>query len=253
MRTQQGLENKLDAYEATWGEERLTRKGRRRNWRMYAAAAGSGLAMTTSAEAGIINYSGALNETATAGVNATSHWNASIDGGKLVGFALLQSIVFPPFFSLHRGAAELNLRGGVSVLLNNSNQVAHLSSGQKISHGAGIFGGSNDGSAALRGAGGGTVGTWAKSQPGFAGIKVGGDYGWVELKWGASAGGLPNSITLLGWAYDETPGEAINAGQTVGSAAPEPSTGLMALLATGCVGVAAWRKRRAIPRQAATA
>jgi hypothetical protein len=75
----------------------------------------------------------------------------------------------------------------------------------------------------------------------------------MELKWGGTANGFPTSLTLLGWAYDETPGEAIAAGDTGVSSVPEPSTGLMALLATGCVGVAAWRKCRPSPRRAATA
>ena len=61
MRRGVNLKAKLDAYEASSAVgSGAAAKKRQRTWPVYAAAAGSGLAMATSAEAGIV-YSGPLN------------------------------------------------------------------------------------------------------------------------------------------------------------------------------------------------
>jgi hypothetical protein len=254
MRAELNLESKLDAYEATSGEERRAVKGRRRNWRMYAAAAGSGLAMTTSAEAGIISYSGPP-QTATAGGNSGNQWSTKIDGVNFIGRVSRQTQTSGGYFHFpnHKGVALLS--GGGSFLKNASGRLANLASGAKISNGAGSFG--NNGSAGVLHYRHQTVnhtnshGSFQKSEAEFAGIKIGSNFGWMELEWGGDSNNNPSSITLLGWAYDTVAGEAIVAGQTVSAAVPEPSTALMTLLAAGPVGVLAWRKRR--QKQAATA
>ena len=64
MRRGVNLKAKLDAYEASSAVvSGAAAKKRQRTWPVYAAAAGSGLAMATSAEAGIV-YSGPQNVTA---------------------------------------------------------------------------------------------------------------------------------------------------------------------------------------------
>ena len=81
MRRGVNLKAKLDAYEASSAVgSGAAAKKRQRTWPVYAAAAGSGLAMATSAEAGIV-YSGPLN------------LSASI--GSAVGFTSRQTVRFP--------------------------------------------------------------------------------------------------------------------------------------------------------------
>jgi MYXO-CTERM domain-containing protein len=76
--------------------------------------------------------------------------------------------------------------------------------------------------------------------------KVGGlDYlGWIAVDFTST--GL---VQLQSWAYNSLPGQSINTGQTSNESvapgsAPEPSSAAMALLAAGAAGVLAWRKRR---------
>jgi hypothetical protein len=249
MRTQRGLENKLDAYENTARADRPAGKTPRRKWRAYAAAAGSGLALTTSAEASII-YSGSLNKSASVG-SGIATWQTNINGVNFIGRA--ENVVIADggrYFT--RNSGVLN---GASWLRNGSGNVKMLASGAKISNGAGNGFGNGSGNlhqvfsnTSRRSA---THGTWANGATGFAGIKVDGDLGWAELKFGYGIRDYA-SLTLLGWAYETEAGQSINAGEMPTAAVPEPSTGLMALLATGCVGVSAWRKRRVIRRQGAT-
>jgi MYXO-CTERM domain-containing protein len=54
---------------------------------------------------------------------------------------------------------------------------------------------------------------------------------------------MANSITLKDWAYENS-GSPIHPGDTGLSAAPEPSTAAMALLAAGAAGIVALRRRR---------
>jgi hypothetical protein len=87
-------------------------------------------------------------------------------------------------------------------------------------------------------------GTWASNATGFAGVRfqTGANtyYGWVRMKWNDSADGNPdpNSITVMDWAYNDTPGASILAGDM--GAVPEPSRALLALAGAG----AAFLRRR---------
>jgi hypothetical protein len=54
----------------------------------------------------------------------------------------------------------------------------------------------------------------------------------------------PNELTVLDYAYDNTPGEAIDAGDTGTSATPEPDSVALGLLALGASGILSWRRRR---------
>jgi hypothetical protein len=81
------LETKLDPYEALSGDDATAGKNRQRRWARYATAAGSSLALTTSAEAGIM-YSGVQNLTATVRGNsggATFQLDIDIQGHTFSG------------------------------------------------------------------------------------------------------------------------------------------------------------------------
>jgi hypothetical protein len=94
-----------------------------------------------------------------------------------------------------------------------------------------------------RNATGGVRGEWSSGVPGFAGFETGGgDFGWIELEWTGTPAGYPAMLEALGWGINTVPGEPIYAGET---AAPEPGTVALSLLALGAAGILAWRKRRA--------
>jgi hypothetical protein len=241
MRTQTGLKNRLDSYAKAVRENRATGKAPRRDWWMYAAAAGSGLAMTTSAEASIV-YSTPLNLTAKPGYS----WHTAINGAKFTGFATFNGSPGPP----HGWAGQATLLGKALETAGGNNVLKNFASGAKIlQHATGFF---NSGNVVKQRAtyNSGTVhslGHFNEGEPGFAGIKIGSDFGWMELKWSqgsAPGNAIPGSLTLLGWAYETDPNTAIAAGDTGVASVPEPSTGLMGLLAAGAGGVLAWRKRR---------
>ncbi len=61
-------------------------------------------------------------------------------------------------------------------------------------------------------------------------------YGWAEL----NIDGSNLAYTINRWAYNETPGELIQVGQTI----PEPDTLSLTLLGLGAAGVRAWRRRK---------
>ncbi len=76
---------------------------------------------------------------------------------------------------------------------------------------------------------------------GFMGFTFGGFNGWMELSLLADSIGIPVSMTVKGWAYDNT-GAPIAAGNF--NAVPEPGTAgvaAMVMLAAGAVGL---RRRR---------
>ena len=87
---------------------------------------------------------------------------------------------------------------------------------------------------------------WAAGVPGFEGFSVrrgGGGWGWAELEIGVDGDGFPDSVTLLGMAYEI--GTNINAGE-LPPPVPEPGTAGLMLLALGAAGVAVLRKRKQV-------
>jgi hypothetical protein len=252
MRPAQSLKTKLDAYDAQSADDGTASKERHRKWAVYAAAAGSGLALTTSAEAGII-YSGVQNVSVNTsqGTGVPQKFAVNIDGQ---GHSF-QGQVSAHFFGQNKTgfaatAAAAGLHG-LEMILNGSGQLKNLASGAKISNGAGVFG--NGGLLQSRKSSNNfyhQAGTWPKSHTGFAGLKFtqGGQdhFGWIRLEWrvtSQSVATFPASLTAIDWAFETDPNTSINAGQEF-SAVPEPGSAVLALLATGSVGVATWRKRR---------
>jgi hypothetical protein len=138
MRRGVNLESQLDAYEAlsAVGSGAAAKK-RQRSWPVYAAAAGSGLAMATSAEAGIV-YSGPQNVTLAPGATGGSDRPINIDGHGhsfvLAGCFYNHLATAPHFISGAVGGLGL---GGLKVLQTGSVDLKKLASGAAISHGAG--------------------------------------------------------------------------------------------------------------------
>jgi hypothetical protein len=80
----------------------------------------------------------------------------------------------------------------------------------------------------------------------FAGVRfrigTADHFAWIRLHVG-DRDGVPFSLTAVDWAYEDVPGQRIEAGAGLPAAIPEPSP--LALLAVGAVGLLAWRRRRA--------
>ena len=253
MRREATFQTRLDAYEASAAPQTTAaRKRRHRAWPVYAAAAASGLATATSADAAI-NYSGPQNLSATMGryIPAVDNIPITMDGAVFN---------FKAFWNTYGGGVQMSAPGA-SILVSNGwahgPGLPRLASGAKISNGAGNFG--HFGSAA-------TVswcvdfGPWPAGQPGFAGVKfqqAGTHFGWIRLSW-KSASGYPKQIEAVDWAYNSVAGDPILAGDEgspgPSSAIPEPSSAVtwLGLLASGSVGVLALRLRKR-QRAAATA
>jgi hypothetical protein len=87
-------------------------------------------------------------------------------------------------------------------------------------------------------------GGWRGAQDEYMGVTFteGGStyYGWIELSVATNI-----DATILGWAYQNTPGVGILAGDTGVQSVPEPSTMVMAATALGAFTLVAYRRRRA--------
>jgi hypothetical protein len=239
------------------------------NWQIYAAVTGSALAMATNASAGVI-YSGIQNITAgpisaTGGHvhSQTSHQSsfkkiglknatgAPIGRGFSVGayqrFVLTYPGVGMTSHVLNGDAAVKTagvgfFTGGPDLLVLDFALGAKISSSQ--GHGGTLkFASQSVGPHGTSGKFG-----WQAGKTGFAGFDVSTaghkeEVGWVRLEYTLGANGLANSVEAIDWAYNGTPGASINAGEGI-PPSPEPSTGALALLATGAAGVAFLRRRR---------
>jgi hypothetical protein len=245
MRPVQSLQTKLDAYKALSSDDRTTDKGRQRSWALYATAAGSGLALVTAAEAGIM-YSGIQNVTAAPGTNAESAIHINIGGGNPF---VIDARRGTGAFSTLGDASLRAVAGGGMVMKNVSSQLLRLASGAKISSHAGSFRTRGN----LQYKKHSTFsnqqnGTWPQGQQGFAGVEFtqGGQdhFGWIRLSWNGDNSGFPTSLTAIDWAYNDVAGASILAGQETSGAVPEPNSAVLALLGTGCAGVLAWRRRK---------
>ena len=232
MRTQLSWQSKLDAYEATSGEERPAGKGRRRNWRMYAAAA-RGWAWPDHLGRGRHHLQRAARRDRERGpefgptMDREHRWSEFHRESQQGDNRLRRRLSFPGtprhgitdrrgiFFEEWRRSA-CNL---ASVKISKVQAPSATMATQ--AYFVLIFNPLLGPRMAARS---------RMARMGFAGIKIGSHYGWMKLEWNGTGNNLPTSITLLGWAYDTVAGEAIDAGQTSSlSVVAEPSTGLMVL------------------------
>lgn len=212
------------------------------NWPAFATTAGAALALSTGASAGMI-YSGPENITATAGGPAagTSVQNLDIGG---VNFQLeAKFLTAGPQASVRLA----NVSHG-SVGHNSAGGILKLASGGGI----GVAGPAWQSQGALQFKnGGGSGGSWMSGQSGFAAIRFKAgtgpfdfDYGWIRLVVSDNLGGYPASVTALDWAYNDSLGMAVTAGEGMPST-PEPGTMALMILASGAAGVTALRRHRA--------
>ena len=229
MKTQ--LSDSLDRYQGLEPVQSAD-AGSERRWGVYAAAAGSALAMSGAADADII-YSGVQNVTVQQG--GTLSTNIDVDGG---GADLII------WLNLQGSSSFANLQGnGGALQATSSAVVKRFASGFSIGNGTTAF---TNNFSTLRGtdSAGAQTGMWNLSTNGIAGFQLGsGDFGWIRLHVESTdADAFPDKLTAVDWAYDNT-GAAIAAGDT-GAPSGVPAPASLALLATGAVGVTALRRRR---------
>jgi len=220
---------------ATKTKLQSTSRKNRSNWGIYAAAAGASLSMVTSADAGII--AGNLNITAHAPQASTPvTQNFSIAGvpGKLW--------IDSSFSSRH--LETIRFLDGVKFFNNSSGWVRKYGLNAPISAGhhngtVGLVVQENNGSFFSRGL------RHATSSAYLGFVTNGGDLGWLKIELSSpDHTGYPEDVTLVDYAYDQTAGETILAGDTgVSAATPEPDSKGLALLAAGAMGVLTLRRR----------
>jgi hypothetical protein len=243
------LDSRLNGYSAGTKVPAAMRRLRSRtgNWPVYAAAAGSALAMTTSASASII--SGVYSDTGPHGgvsvrpgpgglssLATLSHLDPGpilIKAGSSSNFAALSVLAFGPMNIFVTGASQLSAK--------------NFAAGSRISSAAGSF----LQSARIVNASfsGSKYGRFHSGEPGYVGfaIELGGgnvDYGWLKLVFTADPNThRPQVLEALAWGIETTANQGIDAGATA-TATPEPGTMALGILAAGAAGVVALRRRR---------
>jgi hypothetical protein len=269
------LRPRVDAYRQSIAASGVWPFGKQKlgNWRIYATAAGSALAMASSASADIITY-GSLNvvasitpfatgtklNTVDRPVNINVGSRTQIKNFRIQGAGLGVGVGSFRVPNTHSGSANVFLqleRNGVNGVVTAGGSLAKLASGAKISHGNVKFlstdsnFGTRPGLGFEEGNHGMVSGPFKPSQTGFVGFGIhttaGGNdyYGWVRLEFMDSSRG-PDEIEAIDYAVNDVAGAPIDAGEgATSSSAPEPSTAAMALLAAGAAGVLALRRRKA--------
>jgi hypothetical protein len=220
-------------------------KDRLGSWKVYAAAVGATLATASSAEANIIYTHPASPVEAhlmflPSGGLTTQYVIVPFGLNGINAFLELNWI---PYHSVHRDTAWLGV---------TDRRAKFFLQGQidlyRFPQGAPIKGGRSYGGLVPRSGGIAQAfihsvprGNFRFSSPGFAGFStVGGDLGWIRIEvFDRNHDGFVDAIEAIDWAYNNTPGAPINAGQV-----PEPGSLSLALLATGSAGLLAWRRRR---------
>jgi len=246
----QDLEGRLAAYcgTACLSETRNDWHGHLRRWPVYAAATGAALAMATSADASIITgFSGtSISVPRDVGNN---HSSGLVDFGTLGHFDLYLSYRFHgygPVFTTQLRTGGADLFRGVRFA-RGSGTIRRFHTGDPITSALSFVTAGALHSQSIRmyatHTNFRTVGNFISGQTGIAGFNLGGDLGWIQVKWSSSGGGFPDQLQALNWAIDTIPGQGIFAGEDVADV-PEPGTLPLALLALGAAGIAAWRKHR---------
>ena len=198
------------------------------SWPVYAAAAGSALALSTSALASTIIDSGPL---------PLGTQSVSILGNKF-------SVAFRTVSTAQRFSAAAFLSGH-GIATTAPGEVKAFLNGTSA-FGATKFSGSglkvlrfDSFVSTLHGPQHHSGGQWP-TDPGiaYAAMKLNnGDPGWLEIQVFTNfSNGLPAGTEIMAYAYEESGGSP--------STVPEPSSLALALLASGSVGVLAFRRRR---------
>jgi hypothetical protein len=224
------------------------------NWPIYAAATGSALAMATGASASIISgvYPGSGISVNPGG--PTTHVGL-IPGLSVKLHALSNGA---PNVSSHSAELQLEVSRANIFFSGYSDQAKKFVLGSPIGTPAEALqvGRTENVQRFFLGS---ASGNFASGKPAFAGLSfmtVGKntDYAWIELEFTDKAG-FPYFLDALAFGVDSDPGQlpgSFAAGQTGPSAAPEPGTMSLAILASGAVGVTALRRRRKQSASAAT-
>lgn len=247
------LDSRLNGYSTGARVAAAARRLRSRtgNWPVYAAAAGSALAMTTSASASIIS-----------GVYTGTGPNGGVSVRPQAGGASsVKGLLFPPG-EINIKAASGSSSGNPFVALSvegivplkifegplNSQYAKNFAAGANISAAAGILAASG---ARIAKAffSGSSFGSFLAGQPGYVGfaLDLGGgsiDYGWLKLEVTNGVSGMPQILEALGYGIETTSNTAIAAGDTGPGPVPEPGTMALGVLAAGAAGVVALRRRR---------
>jgi PEP-CTERM motif-containing protein len=217
-------------------------RGRVGNWPIYAAAAGSALAMATGASANSIvwgTYDPNTNSVEPKGIGVSSQKFGQFGLGP--GYLLLIKAS-----SLALDSVALSVNGGPQNKVHifeapgSSGLARNFAISSKIGQSAGP--GASSAKIVRAHQAGSDFGDFSSGKPGFVGFSVqtaghGTDYGWLELEF-TEKNGLPYELTAEAFGL-ETDGQPILAGQ-----APEPGTLALSLLAAGAAGVSALRRRR---------
>jgi len=217
------------------------------NWKLYAAAGGASVAAGTSADAGIV-YSGSLNVKAQVAVAGGSNIaNFSIAGNQLKAMVSNKSAINSGVtYRWGGGFIKFPQAGSIKGMVSSSANggLALFAQGGPISAKASSY--LSKGPLVLRQvtSSGSLYGVFPLNQTAFAGFDLNGKLGWIKVKLGdAGSTGIPTSVTILGWAYNDVAGATILAGQTT-SAVPEPGTMALGLLASGAGGLVALRRAK---------
>lgn len=224
------------------------------NWPIYAAAAGSALAMATNASADIIHCTGACTVYSHPVAGQTSNGFVHLEGSNATSnlFNLKAGIG-------NNGSGSFGIvsgQGGSKVKLFFSGTVGNpfaknFGQGDPIGPGAGgnlgekgilneRFFFTSQGQVSP----GTSFGNFKSGAPGFVGLQVlGNEYGWIQLEFAdGGSHNVPASLTVIDWDIDQNPNETILAGEAAPT--PEPGTMALTLLASGAAGVIALRRRR---------
>jgi hypothetical protein len=215
------------------------------NWRAFAAVGGASLAAATNADAGIV-YSGVIDQTVSipSGVSSTAQGTVNVGAAQII----IRVSAFKQAGFVY-GVASLEGSGGIGFARHDG-VLRRYGLGDAI-HASSIEGVGTLFLAGKNGVGSVQHGLFGPgNQTGFVGFKLtNGDLGWAEVSVQndntfGGVSGLPSSLTLISFAYNDVAGDPINAGET-GAAVPEPSTMVLSLLAAGITGLAALRRAKA--------
>jgi hypothetical protein len=214
----------------------------------YALAGTAMLGLPAIAHADIIYYSGVLNENVTDGNTLTV--NLPVVGPTASFTISARSLNLNPFSSFI--AQAISVSGtDTSFVDDTSGLPVDLNLGDTISAANATGLGGDLSAVSFSKLGFGADGNWpTDGTPGLLGLSFtsGGDQfnGWARII--ANSGDVfaaAESATLVDFAYNETAGDSIDAGQLSGGPISTPEPSGLAFFALGAAGVVALRKRRA--------